>query len=288
MKAINFIQTASEKGIAVGHFNISDLAGLKGIFRAAKELNRPVFIGLSEGEREFVGVKTAAALVKNLREEFNYPVFLNADHTYSLEKIKEAVDAGYDSVIFDGAKLSFEENIKQTKAVVEYVKSINPEILVEAELGYIGQSSKLLDKVPEGQDGSALKLTTPEEAAQFVKETGIDMLAPAVGNIHGMLKNVPEPNLDIERIAKIKEAAKVPLVLHGASGNTKEDLQAAIQAGINMVHINTEIRVGWKKGMEEMLKNNPDETTPYKLLAASENEVYKIVLEKLKIFSRLV
>lgn len=284
MKAIDYINKASEEGKAIGHFNISDIAGLKGIIKAARELNVPIYIGASEGEREFIGIKTLRALVASLREEYSYPIFLNADHTYSLEKIKEVVEAGYDSVIFDGAKLSFEENVKKTKEVVEYVKSANSNILVEAELGYIGQSSKLLDAVPEG---AGVKFTTPEEAEQFVRETKIDMLAPAVGNIHGMLKNIPEPNLDIELIRKIKEAVRIPLVLHGASGNTKEDLQSAIKAGINMIHINTEIRVGWKKGMESALKNNPDETTPYKLLASSEAEVYKIVLEKLKTFSFL-
>ena len=284
-KAIEIIKEAEKKGVALGHFNISDLAGLNGIVRAARDLNIPVFIGVSEGERESIGVKTAVALIKSLRVEFNHPIFLNADHTYSLEKIKEVVKAGYDSVIFDGAKLPFEENIKKTEEVVEYVKSKNTEILVEAELGYIGQSSKLLDKVPEG---AGLRMTTPDEAAQFVKETKIDMLAPSVGNIHGMLKNVPEPRLDAELIGRIKKAVKIPLVLHGASGNTEEDLQAAIKAGINMIHINTEIRVGWKKGMESALKNNPDETTPYKLLAGAEAEVYKIVLGKLKIFNNLI
>ncbi len=284
MKAIDYLKSAGEKGVAVGHFNISDLAGLKGIFNAAQELAVPIYIGVSEGEREFIGVHTAKALVQNLREIFNYPIFLNADHTYSLEKIKEVVAAGYDSVIFDGAKLPFEENVARTKEVVEYVKSIDPSILVEAELGYIGQSSKVLDAIPEG---AGLHMTTPEEALQFVTETKIDLFAPAVGNIHGMLKNQPEPNLDIARITAIKKAVKIPLVLHGASGNTKEDLQAAIKAGISMIHINTEIRLGWKRGMENALKNNPDETTPYKLLAGSEAEVHRIVLEKLKIFNLL-
>lgn len=288
MKTLREILIDAERDkVALGHFNISDLAALRGIFKAARELKVPILIGVSEGEREFIGVKVAAAIIKNLREEYDYPIFLNADHTYSLEKIKEVVDAGYDSVIFDGAKLSFEENIKKTREVVEYVKSRDPNILVEGELGYIGESSKLLDKIPEGQGGTALKMTTPEEAKQFVSETGVNMLAPAVGNIHGMLKNTPEPRLDSELVARIKEAVKIPLVLHGASGNTKEDMQLAIKAGINIIHINTEIRVAWRKGIENSLKMNPAETTPYKILPSAENEVYKVVLEKLKIFNFL-
>ena len=110
-----YILEAEKKGVAIGHFNISNLETLRGIFEAAKKLDVPVIIGTAEGERNFIGTKTAVALVKNLREEFNYPIFLNADHTYSFDKVKEAVDAGYDAVIFDATNLSFEENIKITK-----------------------------------------------------------------------------------------------------------------------------------------------------------------------------
>lgn len=285
-KLINIIKNAEYSKTAIGHFNISDIAAFLAIWKAARELNVPVVIGISEGEREFIGIEEAKALVKSIRDEHKYPIFLNADHTYSLEKIKEAVAGGCDSVIFDGAKLPFEENVARTKEVVDYVKSINPDILVEGELGYIGQSSKVLDKIPEGA-AQGLSLTTADEAKRFVEATGIDMLAPAVGNIHGMLKDVPEPRLDIDRIAEIKRAARIPLVLHGASGNTPEDLIAAIHAGISMIHINTEIRVAWKKGMETALIDMPGEVAPYKFLARSEDEVYKVVLEKLKIFSGL-
>jgi len=283
---IQVIKDAEKRKVAIGHFNISDIAAFLAIWKAARELNVPVVIGVSEGEREFIGTGDAVALIKSIRDEHKYPIFLNADHTYSLDKIKEAVIGGCDSVIFDGAKLSFEENVARTKEVVEYVKSHDPNILVEGELGYIGQSSKLLDKVPEGA-AQGLSLTTAKEAEQFVRETKIDMLAPAVGNIHGMLKNMPEPKLDIERIREIKQAVKIPLVLHGASGNTPEDLIAAIHTGISLIHINTEIRVAWKKGIEKALKDMPDEVAPYKFLAKSEDEIYKVVLEKLKIFSGL-
>ena len=141
---LQIIQEAEQNKVAIGHFNISEIAALKGIFEAAQKLNLPVIIGLSEGEQNFLGTKNAALMVKNLREEFNWPIFINSDHTKSLERIKEAVEAGFDSVHFDGGKLSFEENIKKTKEVVEYVKSVNPDILVEAELGYLGASSIIL------------------------------------------------------------------------------------------------------------------------------------------------
>jgi fructose-bisphosphate aldolase class II len=279
------IVDAETKRVALGHFNISNLEGVWGVFGAAEQLNVPIIIGVSEGEREFVGVRQIAAIIKSIREEFNYPIFLNADHTYSFDKVKEAVDAGFDAVIVDGAKLSFEENIKLTKQCVDYARSVNPEILVEGELGYIGQSSKLLDEVPEGVTTSGEGLTSPEQAKQFVTETGVDLLAPAVGNVHGMLKVGHDPRLDIPRIKNIREAAGVPLVLHGGSGTVDEDFVNGIKAGIAIVHINTEIRVAYKKGLELSLQENREEIAPYKFLKPARQAVEKTTLERLKLFN---
>src|SRR5271167_2943290 len=138
------LQDASDRKVAVGHFNISELAALKGIFAAAQELNLPVLIGVSEGEREFIGVRQSVALVKNLREQYDFPIFLNADHTHSLDKAKEAAEAGFDEIIFDASKLPFEENIKQTIEAVKLIRSINPNIMIEGEIGYIGSSSEVI------------------------------------------------------------------------------------------------------------------------------------------------
>src|SRR3989344_4295736 len=241
LKLLEIIKNAENNKVAIGHFNISDCVALKGIFLAAKELNLPVIIGVSEGEREFIGVKRVVDMIKSIREEFsaeggsasggNWPIFLNADHTHSLEKIKEAVEAGFDAVLFDGGKLPFEENIKKTKEVVEYVKSVNPEILVEGELGYLGGSSVILKEIPKDAAIKPEDLTDPEEAERFVKETGVDLLAPAVGNIHGMFKNSPNPNIDIERISKLRNIAGVPIVLHGGSGIIDDEFTKAIDAG---------------------------------------------------------
>ncbi|MDP1688951.1 MAG: class II fructose-bisphosphate aldolase [bacterium] len=281
------LKDAQQQKIAIGHFNISDIAALLAIFDAARELNLPVIIGLSEGERGFVGVRQAAALVKSLREEYDYPIFINADHTYTLDGIKKAAEAGFDMVIFDGAKLSFEENIKQTKAAAEIARSINPNILVEAEIGYIGSSSKLLDSLPEGALTDESALPSAEMAKKFVTETGIDLIAPAVGNIHGMLKNMPNPRLKINRIREIAEACGVPLVLHGGSGIVDSDFNEAIEAGIRIIHINTEIRVAWRKGIEEAFKADANEVTPYKILASARQEVKKIVINRLKLFNKI-
>ncbi len=286
------IREARAKNIAVGHFNISDLAALDAIFAAARELGLPVIIGTSEGEREFIGPEQAVALVRSLREEYDYPIFINADHTHSFEKIQEAVAAGYDSIIADFAKLPLEDNIRETKRAVEYAKSIRPDIIIEGELGYIGTSSEVMQDLPPGAAIDAAHFTTPEGGARFVKETGVDFFAPAVGNIHGMFEHATKPRLDIGRIAAIKEAVnaargtEVPLVLHGGSGNLDEDFAAAIKAGISIVHINTEIRRAWRAGMEEGLKL--DTVAPYKISEPAVEAVKALVKQRLALFAGLV
>jgi len=292
---IEIIKEAEVNKIAIGHLNISDIAGLKAVFEAAYKLRLPVIIGVSEGEGDFIGRRQIAALVKSLKEEYNYPIFLNADHTKSLEKIKEAVEAGFDSVMFDGSNLSLEENIKKTKSIVGYVKSVNSEILVEGEIGYIKGSSTILkaSEVFIKQED----LASSQEAKQFVKETNIDLLAPAVGNIHGIITrtsvdnqtqiNAGNPNLDIRRIKEIKEAVGIPLVLHGGSGIKDEEILAAIDAGISIVHINTELRLAWRKALEEAFKEKPEEIVPYKLLPKAVEEIKKVVEKKLRLFNKI-
>ena len=281
------IQSATQNKVALGHFNISNLEGLWGIFNAAKSLNLPIVIGVSEGERDFIGVKQTRDLITSLRQQYDYPIFLNADHTYTLERIKEVVELGYDSVIFDGAKLPMEENIQKTKEVVDYVKSINPDILVEAEVGYIGSSSKMLDELPEGATASEEAMPTGQEVKDFVQQTGVDLISPAVGNIHGMLKNAANPELNIDRIKEISEAAGVPLVLHGGSGIKDDNFTQAIQAGISMIHINTEIRKAWAEALRKYLQENPDEVAPYKIMTDSVAAVQTVVTDRLKLFNHL-
>ncbi|KKU99170.1 MAG: Ketose-bisphosphate aldolase, class-II [Candidatus Jorgensenbacteria bacterium GW2011_GWC1_48_8] len=294
---LEIIRETEKDKVAIGHFNISNLEQLKAISHVAAKLNVPVIIGTSEGERDYIGVHHAVDLVKSYNKEHakgNYRLFLNADHTHTLENARKAAEVGYDAILFDGGKLPLEENIRATKEVVEMVRKINKNILVEGELGYIGSSSEVRKEIPEGAAINPGDLTRPEEAARFVEETGVDMLAPAVGNIHGMFANAPEPRLDIERIREIKKAVEnlpagrqVPLVLHGASGNTDEDLSVAIDAGISIIHISTELRVAWRKGLEEALKENPDEVAPYKLMPEDLAEMEKVVERKLRLFNKL-
>lgn len=290
-----YIKEAEEKGIAIGHFNISNLEALHGIYNAAKKLGVPVIIGLSEGEEDFFGKNEAAALVKEIREKDNYPIFLNADHHYSFESVKSALDVGYDAAIIDAVKLPLEENIVLTKKCVEYARELskkalpiglqpreNKNILIEAELGFIGTSSKLLEEIPEGV--SEATMTKPEDAKYFVEKTGIDLLSPSVGNIHGMIKG-GNPKLDIERIKKIREICGVPLVLHGGSGISDDDFREAIKAGISIIHINTEIRVAYREAVEKFLKENPNEVAPYKILKPAIEAIEKVVEARLKLFN---
>lgn len=280
------ISEAGAKKVAIGHFNISNTEGLWGVFRAAQALNVPVIIGVSAGERDFIGVRQVKALVDSLKQEFEYPIFLNADHTYTFERVQEVVDAGYDAVTIDGSKLSFEDNVAFTKKCVEYAKSKNPNIIVEGELGYIGTSSKLLDEIPADVVTSGAGLTTPEQAKEFVEKTGVDLLAPAVGNVHGMLKTVPDPRLDIERVSSIRQSTGVPLVLHGGSGTVDEDFTSAIKAGVAIVHINTELRVAYRDALKLSLQSSPDEVAPYKILKPAVLAIEKVASERLKLFNQ--
>ncbi len=270
--------------MAIGHFNFAEVSVLRAMAAAAAKLGVPVIAGTSEGERDFLGVKQAVALVRSLRAE-GVPIFINADHTKSFKWAKEAVDAGYDAILFDGGSLSFEQNVKETRKVVEYAKFKNSEIVVEGELGYIGSSSKILQKIPKGAAIEEAQLTKAKEAAQFVKETGVDLLAPAVGNIHGMLASGNEPRLDLKRIKAIKKSAGIPLVLHGASGNSDEDLVGAVKAGISIIHISTEIRVAWRKALDNFLAADKNELAPYKILKIAQIAAEEVVEKKLKVFT---
>ena len=279
------LKQAEADRVAIGHFNFSDLVAFNGIVAAAREKKLPVLVGVSEGEREFIGVPAVSALVKAIRDEYDYPIFLNADHTHSIAKAEEAAKAGFDEIIFDGSALPFEENIAQAKKAIEAIKSINPAILVEGEIGWIGASSAVLDKVPEGVG----VLTTPDEARQFVEATKVDVLAPAVGNMHGMLTSMihgdVHKKLNIERIGEIKAAAGIFMTLHGGSGTDDNDFKRAIKAGMTIVHVNTELRVAWRNAIEAELSAHPSDVAPYKILPPAVEAVRKVVSSRLELFN---
>jgi ketose-bisphosphate aldolase len=277
----SYLKKAREKGQATGHFNFATEDVLKAIVEAAKEAGADmIMVGTSEGEAGFVGMKEAVALVGAVRETHGFPVFLNADHFKSFQMCKEAIDAGYDSVLLDGSKLSFEENVAETKKVVDYARSMNKDISVEGEIGYLRGHSQVQKKV----DISVDDYTKPEEAKDFVKKTGVDRLAVVFGNVHGIVTD-QEVKLDVDHFKKIVEAESRPYyVLHGASGLNDQDVRDAIKAGVANVHYNTDLRVAYREGIHKALHDNPDEAAPYKYLAPAVDEVKKVVMAKIKLF----
>ena len=272
------------EGAGLGHFNVSDQVLLKAVIAAAAETKLPVLVGASEGERDFFGARELAAVVKSTRQESDLPVFLNADHTHSLAKAIEAAKAGFDSVGIDFSELPFDQNVTRTKEAVQVVKAINPAILVEGEIGDIGTGSE----IHESAQADFSKLTTPQEGRQFVEATGIDILAPSVGNRHGMLKSMVEgkakKHLDIERIRQIKQATGVFLTLHGGSGTDDEHFRKAINSGINVIHINTELRVAWRESLTDSLARDSNEVVPYKILRPVVDSVKQVVSSRLRLF----
>ena len=276
------VQEYKKAGKAVGHFNFSDSNQLKAIAEAAKETGLPVIAGLSEGEREFFPLSHARALI-DLYASQGMQIYLNADHTYGLDKAKQAIDDGVNSIVIDGAKLGMEENILLVKQVVSYARGSKRDIVVEGELGYIGTSSKQLDQVPEGV--TLDNLTTPEDAREFTANTGVDCFAPAVGNMHGMLKNAAEPRLHPERVKAIAEATGIPLVLHGASGNTEADIKECIAAGVAIVHINTELRLMYRDRLYDFIRSNPGEAAPHKFITPAVTKMKEYVAGKLRLFA---
>jgi fructose-bisphosphate aldolase class II len=279
------LESAEERGIAVAHFNVADLVMLKAVASSAQELNVPVIVGVSEGEREFIGVRQIAALVRSIREEFDFPIFLNADHTHSLAKAVEAAKAGFDAVAFDGSAFPLEVNATRTREAVDTLKSIDPKIIVEGEIGDIGTGSEVHDKAPD----LTKSRSTPEEARQFVESTAVDILAAAVGNMHGMFRDADKgfarPHLDIDLIARIKDATRIFLTLHGGSGTEDSELSGAIAAGMNVVHINTELRMAWRAGLEAGLSKLPGDVVPYRILPFAVDAVKQVALQRMRLFS---
>lgn len=269
---------------AIGHFNISNLEMLRAILEAAKELKTPVMIGTSEGEAEYIGRKEIVALIRAYREDWGVEAVLNADHHKSVEAAKAAIDAGYESVHIDLSKLPYEENIIGTKSVVAYAHSKNGHISVEGELGVLATDSS---KLYEGEVITRPEdLTSPEQAALFVNQTGVNRFAPAVGNFHGIAAHTKK-QLDFERIQAIRAVVpeEVALVLHGGSDTSDDQLKEAIHQGISNIHISTELRLAYSNALRKFLMDNPEETTPYKMFPGVIDSVKKVVKERLALFA---
>jgi len=271
MNAINIYKKAQKGKYAIGQFNVSTDEQLKAIVEIARELKSPIIIGTSESERKFIGVNQITALIESWQKETSLPIILNADHCKTFKSIKEVVDAGYSAVHFDGSFLSFKKNILETKKAVEYAKSVNKNILVEGELGYLRGGSELHKEKTEIKEED---LTNPEQAKEFVVKTKIDSLAVVIGNMHGIESSMKNPHLYLDKLSKIQE--KIPntfLVLHGGSGTPEQDIKKAVKLGVVKININTELRIAYSNALEKEIKKHPEEVKPYQILAPAIEEI---------------
>lgn len=288
----DYLREAKEKKYAIPHFNFASAEQLEAIVLGFKKVldfynlsysRYALMAGTSEGEAKFLGYTKARALVDSWKKETNIPIFLNADHHKSFESCRQALGDGYDTILIDASVLPFEENIKITHGVTDYAKSVNPEITVEGELGYLRGESK----VQEAVEIKPEDFTKPAQAREFIDKTGVDRLAVSFGSIHGIVLK-QEEKLDFNLLKKINEAVpETFLVLHGGSGLADEDFKKAIENGIANIHINTEVRVAYRQGLEEKLKETPAETAPYKFLEEAVEKMKEVVEEKVRIFLNL-
>jgi len=281
-----YLKKARQEHWALGQFNFSDWSQVRGIVEAAQNLNSPIILGTSEGESKFVGLEEAAAMRNVLRKKTlrrgswraGLPIFLNLDHGKSFEYLKEAIAAGYDMVHFDGSKLSLNENIEISKKVVAFAKKKG--VVVEGEVGRFGtDTSKLYAEKFEIKEED---LTRPEEALEYIKKTGVNILAVSIGTFHGVDVTGVSPNLRLDRLQEIAAKTRIPLTLHGGSGTPAEDIKKAISMGIVKININTDLRLAFAKNLKMALEGS--EITPYKYLPAVIDAVREIVAEKIKLF----
>ncbi len=267
---------AKAGGYAVGAFNVSTIEAIKGVLDAARELNAPIVIETSEGEMNYMGAKLVADVVRDLATNLTIPVGIHLDHGQSLASVQEVIEAGYTSVHIDASALPYDQNLELTKKIVQYAHERG--ITVEGELGHVGGASEVHDESAKMEKST---YTDPVKAAEFVRETGIDILASSIGNIHGIYEN--EPELDFERLQKIGEIG-IPLSLHGGSGIPEKQVKRAISLGITKVNVNTELRMAYTNTLHKELDANPDEIVPYKYLPEEIEAVKNIVIEKIKMF----
>ncbi|MFT5280746.1 MAG: fructose-bisphosphate aldolase class II [Flavobacteriaceae bacterium] len=284
-----YIEQAEKEKRAIAHLNISTIDMLYGCVDALSELRTssgldiPLIIGVSEGERKHMGLRVIRSIIDTIKEERNIPLFLNADHTGTVQGCKDAIDAGFDMVIYDNVKASFEDNVAGAREVVAYVKETKKDCVIEAELGFIGSGSVMKDTMPEGV--SSENMTHPDEAQKYVEESGVDMLAPSVGTVHGIVKT-GNPSLDAERVLQIRNTCGAPLVLHGGSGSTDEDFLAVIEAGISVIHISTEIRKAYFDALKENV-NTTESISPYRYLAPVRLAVTQKAKERIALFWKM-
>ncbi len=261
---------ADRNGYAIGAFNVENMEMVMAVVRAAEELHAPAILQTTPSTVKYAGLPLYYANVKAAAERAGVPIALHLDHGSSFELAMQALRTGYTSIMIDGSKEQFEDNIAVTKRVADACRPSG--IPVEAELGKVGGKEDDLDCNDPGY-------TDPDDAVRFVAETGITSLAVAIGTAHGIYKG--EPKLDMERLSEIRSRVSIPLVLHGASGVPDEAVRECIRRGISKVNFATELRIAYSNGVKEFLQANPSAFDPKKYGAVAMEHVTALVKEKI-------
>ena len=272
----DMLNKGKAEGYAVGQFNLNNLEFTQAILQAAEEEKSPVILGVSEGAARYMGgFKTVVKMVEGLLEDYkiSVPVAIHLDHGSSFDKCKEAIDAGFTSVMIDASHDPFEENVATTSKVVEYAHARG--VSVEAELGTVGGQED--DVVADG-----VIYADAKECEELVKRTKIDCLAPALGSVHGPYKG--EPNLGFAEMEEIGQLTGVPLVLHGGTGIPTKDIQRAVSLGTAKINVNTENQIASAKRVREVLAANPEMYDPRKYLGPAREVIKETVIGKMREF----
>lgn len=263
---------AQKGGYAVGAFNVENMEMVKAVIAAAEELRAPVMLQTTPSTVKYGTLETYFGIVAAEAEKATVPVCLHLDHGSSFELAVQAIKAGYTSVMIDGSHESFEDNIAVSRKVVDVAKACG--IPVEAELGKVGGKEDDLEAEADTN-------TDPAEAKEFVERTGVSSLAIAIGTAHGFYAGTPV--LDKERVSEIKKVVSVPLVLHGASGLSDEDVRECVQRGMCKVNFATELRVAYTDAGKKLLAEKPDTFDPKKFGTVGMEAVKKLVMERMKV-----
>lgn len=272
------LEEADQLRMAIGAFNTHNLEMVSAIIRAASNQKTPVIVQTSEGTATYVGMRTLVAVVTSLAKEYGVDAVLHLDHAKDWNTIREAVDSGYSSVMYDGSALPLKENILGTKRVVAYAHAAGAS--VEAELGTVGGTE---DGIVVHAD--QVRLTDPEDAAEFIEKTGIDALAVAIGTNHGQYKS--KTHIDFDVLESIYGAVSKPLVIHGGTGVSDEDVHKVIDRGIRKFNVGTELLVRWNTASRELYSSNKENTSNRNNVVPALDAITQIVEHKISLFKNI-
>ncbi len=264
---------AQREKYAVPAFNFHNLETIQVIVEAAAEMNSPLILAGTPGTFEYGGRDYLQAIIETAARKYSIPIAIHLDHHETFESIKKSIDLGTKSVMIDASHHPFEENIELVSKVVEYAHRYD--VTVEAELGRLGGQED--DLVVDEKDSF---FTNPDAAVEYAERTRIDSLAVAIGTAHGLYKS--EPKLDFERLEEIRKKVSIPLVLHGASGVSVQDVRKCISLGITKVNIATELKIPFSDELRKYLMENTEANDPRKYMAKAKEEMKKVVIEKIK------